>query len=110
MRIADLSSENEALDNSLALAFQRAESGSAASGYKFEQVLEEKGESKYSVSQLLATCFKKKGWDGFFIPGVHGGSGKHYHNLTVWGAHLDSWHKWVKNDPFEQQFDLSDKK
>jgi hypothetical protein len=95
VRIADLSPENIALDNSLALAFQRAESGRTASGYKFEKFLKEKDKSRYLVSQLLATCFKKQGWDGFFIPGVHGGSGEHYHNLTIWGDCLASWRKWV---------------
>ena len=95
VRIADLSPENKALDNSLALALQRAESGRTASGYKFEKALREKDRSRYLVSQLLATCFKKKGWDGFFIPGVHGGSGEHYHNLTIWGDCLASWSKWV---------------
>ncbi|MCP4986214.1 MAG: hypothetical protein GY928_09155 [Colwellia sp.] len=107
MRIADLSPENNALDNSLALAFQRTESGRTASGYEFEKALMDKGESRYSVSQLLKMCFKKNGWDGFFIPGVHGGSGEHYHNLTIWGDNLASWPKWCHNPYYN--YDLSDK-
>lgn len=95
LRIADLSSENTALDNSLALAFQRTESGRTAAGCNFEDVLEKSGKSKYLVSQLLASFFKAAGWDGFLIPGVHGGSGRHYRNLAVWGNALDSWKDWT---------------
>ena len=95
MRIADLSSENTSLDNSLALAFQWAESGRTALGYKFEEVLIEKGGSGYLVSQLLASCFKKHGWDGIYVPGIHGGSGKHYHNLSIFGAEISNWQDWT---------------
>lgn len=95
LNIADLSSENVSLDNSLALAFQWAESGRTDSGYKFEEILRKKGKSKYLVSQLLAKCFKIHGWDGIYVPGVHGESGKHYHNLSIFEAKISNWYNWT---------------
>jgi hypothetical protein len=95
LNIANLSSENTVLDNSLALAFQWAESGRTSSGYKFEEILRKKGESEYLVSQLLAGCFKTQGWDGIYIPGVHGELGKHYHNLSIFEANISNWYNWT---------------
>ena len=95
IRLADLSSENTSLDNSLALVFQWAESGKTALGYRFEEELREKGKSVYLVSQLLAACFKKEGWDGIYVPGIHGESGKHYHNLSIFGAKIANWWDWT---------------
>ena len=95
MRIADLSSENSSMDNSLSLAFQRAESGRTASGYEFKDALKKKGKLKYLMSQLLAACFKKQGWDGIYVPGVHGERGKCYHNLSIFEAKVSNWRDWT---------------
>jgi len=109
IRLGDLSSENKALDNSLALSFQRAESGRTAAGYNFEGVLQQKGQSKYLVSQLLASSFKNAGWDGFLIPGIQGGSGSHYRNLTIWGDALDNWRKWATMPFYQKEVNGSDR-
>ena len=95
LNIADLSSENALLDNSLKLAFQWSESGRTKPDYQFEEILKKKGKSGYLVSQLLAGCFKKYGWDGIFVPGIHGDSGKLYHNLSIFEAKISNWRKWT---------------
>jgi hypothetical protein len=83
------------LDNSLKLAFQWAESGRTKPDYQFEEILKKKGKSGYLVSQLLAECFKKYGWDGIFVPGIHGDSGKLYHNLSIFEAKISNWYNWT---------------
>ena len=100
LRIADLSPNNKNLCNSLALAFDMAERGMTASGYGFEKELEERGKSRYLVSQLLSFLFNKYGWDGIYIPGVHGEQGRHYHNLAISGTIVDEWKSWANGSYF----------
>lgn len=100
LKIADLSPDNTSLDNSLALAFDMAESGRTSSGYCFEKELQNRGKSKNLVSQLLSSYFKKSSWDGLYIPGVHGGLGQHYHNLVILGPAVDKWQTWADGQYF----------
>lgn len=95
LQIADFSSENKNLHNNLSLAFDMAERGMTSSGYPFEDELQSHGQSRYLVSQLLSTCFKKHAWDGLYIPGIHGNSGQQYHNLVIFGPAVDQWEKWA---------------
>lgn len=103
LKIANLSSNNEDIDNSLALAFDMAERGMTSSGYEFERELEKRGKSKYLVSQLLSFLFKQFGWDGIYIPGVHGDQGHHYHNLAIFGTIVDEWEAWANGTYFSKQ-------
>lgn len=102
-KIADLSPGNESLHNSLALVFDMAESGRTSLGYFIENELEIRGKSMYLVSQLLASFFKRYGWDGIYIPGVHGGQGCHYHNLAIFSTIIDEWETWTKGEYFRKQ-------
>ena len=102
MQIADLSPSNKSLCNSLALAFDMAESGRTSSGYFFEKQLQSRGKSKYLVSQLLSSFFKKDAWDGLYIPGVHGKDGHHYHNFVIFGAVVDKWENWADGSYFSK--------
>ena len=95
-KIADVSPSNKNLHNSLALAFDMAERGVTPSGYPFEEELKKRGKSKYQVSQLLSSLFKKHGWEGLYIPGVHGVQGRHYHNLAIFNSIIDKWEEWAK--------------
>ena len=95
-KIADVSPSNRNLHNSLALAFDMAERGVTPSGYPFEEELKKRGKSKYQVSQLLSSLFKKHGWEGLYIPGVHGVQGRHYHNLAIFNSIIDKWEEWAK--------------
>lgn len=95
LNIADLSSNNKGIHNSLALAFDMAERGRTSSGYLFEKELKNRGKSEYLISQLLSCLFKKYGWDGLYIPGVHGCDGYHYHNLAIFGEKVDKWKDWA---------------
>jgi len=99
-KIADLSQNNKNLHNSLALAFDMAERGMTSSGYPFEEELKKRGKSRYKVSQLLSSLFKRHGWEGFYIPGVHGLQGRHYHNLAIFNSIIDKWEKWTKGSYF----------
>ncbi|MBW2741778.1 MAG: hypothetical protein JRE64_23690 [Deltaproteobacteria bacterium] len=99
-KIADLSPNNKNLHNSLALAFDMAERGMTSSGYPFEEELKKRGKSRYQVSQLLSSLFKKYGWEGLYIPGVHGIQGRHYHNLAIFNSIIDKWTKWAKGSYF----------
>jgi len=103
LKIANLSPNNKNLCNSLALAFDMAERGMTASGYGFERELEKRGKSRYLVSQLLSSLFKKYGWDGIYIPGVHGEQGRHYHNLAIFGTIVDEWEAWANGSYFPKQ-------
>lgn len=100
-KIANLSPNNKALHNSLALAFQMTERGKTSSGYDIEENLEKRGKNKYLVSQLLASHFKKYNWDGMYIPGVHGVSGVHYHNLSLFSSITNQWEQWTEGEYFE---------
>jgi len=103
LKIADLSPNNKNLCNSLALAFDMSERGITASGYPFERELEKRGKSSYLVSQLLSSLFKKYGWEGMYIPGVHGEKGRTYHNLAIFGTIVDEWKAWAKGAFFTKQ-------
>lgn len=103
LKIANLSSNNKNLCNSLALAFDMAERGMTSSGYVFERELENRGKSRYLVSQLLSSLFKKYGWDGIYIPGVHGEQGRHYHNLAIYGTIVNEWEAWANGPYFPKQ-------
>lgn len=103
LRIADISSNNDNLHNSLALAFDMTENGRTSSGYNFEAELEKRGKSKYLVSQLLSSSFKRNGWDGIYIPGVHGSQGRHYHNCTIFSTVVDQWEDWANGPYFHAQ-------
>ncbi len=103
LKIADLSSNNKELHNSLALAFDMIENGRTSTGYNFESVLENRGESKYLVSQLFSNTFKKYGWDGLYIPGVHGNQGQFYNNCTIFGTIVDQWENWAIGSYFKKQ-------
>ncbi len=105
LKIADLSPNNKALHNSLALAFQMTERGNTSSGYDIKQELEKRGKNEYLVSQLLASHFKKYNWDGMYIPGVHGATGVHYHNLVLFSliTKNNKWKPWTVGIPFEIQ-------
>jgi len=102
LKIADLSPNNKDLHNSLALAFDMAESGRTSSGYFFEEQLQSRGRSKYLVSQLISSFFKKDAWDGLYIPGVHGKDEHHYHNLVIFGAIVDKWENWAEGPYFSK--------
>lgn len=103
LEIADISSNNGNLHNSLALAFDMTENGRTSSGYNFEAELEKRGKSKYLVSQLLSSSFKRNGWDGIYIPGVHGSQGRHYHNCAIFSAAVDQWEDWANGSYFHAQ-------
>lgn len=105
LKIADLSPNNKNVCNSLALAFDMSERGITSSGYPFEKELEKRGKSAYLVSQLLSSLFRKYGWDGMHIPGVHGEQGRHYHNLTIFGSIVDEWKAWAKGAFFTKKKD-----
>lgn len=100
-KIADLSPNNRNLQNSLALAFDMSERGMTSSGYPFEEELKKRGKSEHQVSQLLSSLFKKHGWEGLYIPGVHGIQGRHYHNLAIFNSIIDEWEKWAKDSYFQ---------
>lgn len=100
LKIADISSNNSNLHNSLALAFDMTENGRTSSGYNFEAELEKRGKSKYLVSQILSGSFKRKGWDGIYIPGVHGSQGRHYHNCTIFSKVVGQWINWADGTYF----------
>jgi len=80
-----------------------AENGRTSSGYNFEQELGNRGKSKYLVSQLLSSSFKRNGWDGIFIPGVHGSQGRHYHNCTIFSTIVDQWKDWASGSYFQKK-------
>ncbi len=100
LKIADLSPSNKNIHNSLALAFDMAESGRTSSGYRFEEELQARSRSRYHVSQILSSYFRKNGWDGLYIPGVHGNAGRHYHNLVIFGPIVDKWKDWADGSYF----------
>ena len=83
------------IHNSLALAFDMAESGMTSTGYHFEEELQARSRSRYLVSQLLSSYFMKNTWDGLYIPGVHGNGECHYHNLVIFGPIVDKWKDWA---------------
>jgi len=66
-------------------------------------VLQNFKKSKYLVSQLLASVFKEFGWDGLYVPGVHGRQGDHYHNLTLIGQVVDKWEDWTVGKYFQKK-------
>ncbi len=103
LKIADLSTNNDKIHNSLSLVFDMAENGMTSSGYAFESELEKIGKSRYLVSQKLSFLFKKYGWDGIYIPGVHGEQGRHYHNLTIFGSIVDNWKAWAVDSYFPKK-------
>ena len=99
-KIADLSVANNSISNSLALSFWMAESGKTLSGYSFEKELSLHGKSKYLISQLLSYHFKENGWDGMYLPGVHGSPQKHYSNLVLFSAATTQWRQMVDGEYF----------
>lgn len=102
-KIADISSHNNNVHNSLALAFDMTENGRTSSGYNFEAELEKRGKSKYLVSQILSDSFKRNGWDGIYIPGVHGSQVRHYHNCTIFSTVVDQWVDWTNGSYFSSK-------
>ncbi len=95
LRVADLTSENEQLPNSLSLLFQAAERGATGAGWPFERELQSRGKSRYTLSQSLASAFDRRSWQGILVPGVHGAAGVHYRNLALWGDCVEAWQDWA---------------
>lgn len=95
LRVADLTPQNAAVSNSLSLVFQMTERGKTGAGFDFEDHLTNRGESRYFVSQLVADAFKRRGWQGLYIPGVHGEGGVTYRNLALFGDCVDRWQEWA---------------
>jgi len=95
INIANLSPENNIINNSLSLIFQMTERGMTASEYNFELELQMQGKSKYFLSQNVANVFKKHGWQGLYVPGVHGKNSETYKNLVIFGSYVESWEKWA---------------
>ncbi len=102
--IADLSPSNSNLHNSLSLAFDMSERGLTSSGFDIQMELEKRNKSRYCFSQLLSSVFKRYGWEGLFIPGVHGKNMKHYHNLVIFTPKINGWTKWTCHDYIEKHF------
>ncbi len=100
-KIADVSSTNTTLHNNIALLFDMTERGKIASGYDIEKGLKNKNLSKYMISQMIASCFKNKYWDGLYIPGVHGENGTTYNNLIIFDSIVDQWEDWTEDSYFE---------
>lgn len=95
LRVADLSPANKEIANSLSLLFQAAERGKTGAGLDFEAELERQNRSKYSISQTLSSAFKNHGWEGLYVPGVHGEGERHYRNLAIFGVRVDYWQSWT---------------
>ncbi len=95
LNIADISSENKNIDNSLSIIFDICETGRISDQINIEESLENNGKSKYLISQKIAGIFKKFGWEGLFIPGVHGDKNQHYNNLCIFYPALKKWKKWT---------------
>ncbi len=96
--IADISSENQDLDNTLGIAFQISESGQVFIGGDFSQthqIFKTDKNKRYRFSQILSELFKDRGWDGIFVPGVLGHSGMTYHNVVVFESIVDQWKDWT---------------
>jgi hypothetical protein len=100
LRIADVSSGNQDIDNSLAIIFQYTERGRTdmTPVFDFESELRATGRSEYLLSQSVARIFKKYGWQGLYVPGVHGKLPNIYRNLALFGDCLDAWEKWTTGD------------
>ncbi|SFM00528.1 hypothetical protein [Halanaerobium salsuginis] len=94
-KIADLSVDNNKINNILKLAFYMSEKGRTNSGYNIESALQKRGKSKYLYSQLLAKLFKKYKWDGFFIAGVRGRKKEHYNNIVIFESIIRDWQEWI---------------
>ncbi len=101
IRIADLSENNTEVENSLSLILQMTERGKTNSGFEFENYLQQKGMSRYLLSQSVARAFKQRGWQGMYVPGVHGGPGNTYRNLALFGKCVNDWKKWTIGDYYE---------
>ena len=95
LNIADISSENKNIDNNLSIIFDICETGRISDQINIEETLKNSGKSKYLISQKIAGIFKKFGWEGLFIPGVHGDKNQHYHNLCIFYPALKKWEKWT---------------
>jgi hypothetical protein len=95
LRVADLTPDNKDVSNSLSLLFQAAERGKTGAGFDFEKELSQLGKSRYLVSQSISTAFKYYGWQGLYVPGVHGNLGTHYKNLALFGKSVESWEDWT---------------
>lgn len=95
INIADISPENESIDNNLAIIFDICETGQTSKGINIENSLKNSGKSKYFISQKIAKIFKELGWDGLYIPGIHGIKNQHYHNLCIFFQALKDWEKWT---------------
>ena len=104
MKIANLSADNKDLVNSISLIFQMTELGWTTRGYDFEDDLKKNGKSRYLLSQSAANSFKKQGWDGLYVPGVHGSSGKTYRNLVLFGDCVDSYSDWLVGEYYSYPY------
>ena len=100
LKIADLSSSNKSLNNSLGLVFDMTENGKTSSGYNFEEILGKKGKCQYCISQEISNIFLKNGWEGLYIPGVHGTKEKYYNNLVIFNEAVKQWHNWAIGEYF----------
>ncbi len=100
-RIADLSVNNTEVENSLSLILQMTERGKTSSGFEFENHLQQKGLSRYLLSQSVARVFKQRGWQGMYVPGVHGKPGNTYRNLALFGTCVNDWKKWAIGNYYE---------
>ena len=94
-RVADLSPANRHVANSLSLLFQAAERGKTGAGREFEAELVFQRKSRYLISQSLASSFTKLGWEGLYVPGVHGEGESHYSNLAILGSRVGYWESWT---------------
>ena len=103
-KIANISPRNRSLNNSLNIVFDFSERGDTGTGYAHERELLRKGKSRYLLSQLLATVFKRHDWDGLYIPGVHGNEGQHYHNIVIFDPAVRKWESWTRCDHYEIRF------
>ena len=101
IKIADISPENENISNNLSILFDICESGITPTGLNIKNCLKVIGKSEYFISQFIAKRFKNIGWDGLYIPGVHGSKDQHYHNLCIFYPALTNWDMWVLGD-YEQ--------
>jgi hypothetical protein len=98
LNLADLRSENRVTPNLVSYAFSIAESGIDAEGLNIESVFENSNRSRYSYSQLLSNLLMEAGWNGLYVPGVHGNKKEKYNNIVVLGESVDMWEQWAQGD------------
>lgn len=100
IKIADISSCNKNINNSILIIFDICETGNISSKIKINKKFKEIGLSEYLFSQKIAGIFKEFGWDGLYIPGVHGSINNHYHNLCIFSPKCNNWENWT-SEPYQ---------